>query len=72
VRHDFGSIQRFIETAFGIPEGSLGFADARATSDLSGFFNLEQTPRQFQVICAPLDANYFINDTRPPEPPDTD
>jgi phospholipase C len=72
VRHDFGSIQRFIEAAFCIPEGSLGFADERATGDLSGFFNFEQPARQFQVIQAPLDADFFINDTRPPEPPDTD
>jgi phospholipase C len=72
VRHDFGSIQRFIEAVYGIPEGSLGFADERATGDLGGFFNFDQTPRRFQMINAPLDANYFINDTRPPEPPDTD
>jgi phospholipase C len=72
VRHDFGSIQRFIEAVNGIPEGSLGFADERATGDLRGFFNFDQTPRPFDMISAPLDANYFINDTRPPEPPDTD
>jgi len=72
VRHDFGSILRFIEGAFRIPEGSLGFADERATGDLSGFFNFEQSPRQFQVINAPLNADFFIDDKRPPEPPDTD
>jgi phosphoesterase family protein len=72
MRHDFGSIQRFIEAAFGIPEGSLGLADARATGDLSGFFKFEQSPREFRSIKAPLDANFFIHDTRPPDPPDTD
>jgi phospholipase C len=72
VGHDFGSILKFIEAAFGIPEGSLGFADERATGDLRGFFNFQQPPRKFQIIKAPLDADFFINDTRPPEPPDND
>ncbi|MGO9262897.1 MAG: hypothetical protein ACLQU1_42455 [Bryobacteraceae bacterium] len=36
-RHDFGSLLRFIEHNFGIPEGTLNFADARAKNDLSGF-----------------------------------
>ena len=72
IRHDFGSILKFIEATFGIPQGSLGFADERATGDLSGFFNFEQTPREFQVIKAPLNADFFIKDTRPPEPPDND
>ena len=31
-RHDFGSILRFVEHNFGIPEGALNFADARATN----------------------------------------
>jgi phospholipase C len=72
MHHDFGSIQRFIEAAFGIPEGSLGLADARSAGDLSGFFKFEQSPREFRSIKAPLDANFFIHDTKPPEPPDTD
>jgi len=71
-RHDFGSIQRFIEGAFGIPEGSLGLADTRGSGDLAGFFKFERSPRQFHTIRAPLDAEFFIHDTRPPEPPDTD
>ena len=72
MRHDFGSIQRFIERAFGIPAGSLGLADSRATGDLAGFFKFEDSPREFHRIKAPLDAQFFIHDTRPPEPPDTD
>jgi phospholipase C len=70
--NDFGSIQRFIEGAFGIPERSLGLADTRATGDLNGFFNFEKSPREFRTIKAPLDADFFIHDTRPPQPPDTD
>jgi phospholipase C len=73
-RHDFGSILRGIEGAFHLPggEGALGFADKRATNDLGTFFNLNQAPRKFKTIAAPLKADFFLNDTRPPEPPDTD
>lgn len=48
-RHDFGSVVRFIEQNFGIMEGALTFADSRATTDLTGFFNLT-TPRKFVTI----------------------
>ena len=72
VRYDFGSILNFIESVFDIPEGSLGFADARANGDLHDFFKFSGRLRKFQTIAAPLDANFFINDNRPPEPPDTD
>jgi phospholipase C len=74
LRHDFGSILRGIEALFELPggEGALGFADARATSDLQNFFDLSQPPRKFQTIDAPLNADFFLHDERPPEPPDTD
>jgi phospholipase C len=71
-RHDFGSILKFIERVFKIKEGSLGFADERANGDLYGFFDFTKPPRQFETIAAPLDASFFINDKRPPEPPDND
>ena len=70
-RYDFGSILRFVEHNFGIPEGALNFADARATNDLTNFFKSSQRPRGFQHIVAPKDADFFLNDKRPPEPPDT-
>src|SRR5215471_12802439 len=70
--HDFGSILRFIQRVFDLGEGSLGFADARATGDLKGFFRFDRGPRSFQTIMAPLDANFFRNDTRTPDPPDND
>lgn len=66
VTHDFGSILKFIEQNFGLP--SLGYADALA-DDLSDCFNFNQTPLKFQPIAAPLDAAYFINDTRPSNHP---
>lgn len=71
-RMDFGTILRFLEKNYGIAEGALGFADARATTDLAEFFNLSQVPRVFQTIPASLDANYFINDTTPATDPDND
>jgi phospholipase C len=69
-RMDFGTVLRFLENNFGILEGSLNFADARASGDLAEFFNLKQVPRSFQTIPAPLDANYFINDNSPLTDPD--
>ena len=71
-RNDFGSILRFVERNFGIREGALNFADARATNDLTEFFRLSQAPRPFQVIPTPLSREFFLRDTRPLEAPDTD
>ncbi len=71
-RYDFGSILRFVEQNFGITEGALNFADQRATTDLTSFFNLKLAPRSFVTIAAPLGAQFFLNDKRPMEPPDTD
>ena len=71
-RHDFGSILRFVEQNFGIPEGALNFADQRATTDLTTFFNFHRFPRRFNAISAPLGEKFFLNDKRPMEPPDTD
>ena len=69
-RHDFGSVIRFIEGVLGLSEGALNFSDARATTDLNEFFNFRMQPRPFQTVHAPLDAHYFLTDTRIPEPPD--
>jgi phospholipase C len=71
-RYDFGSILRFIEHNFGIPEGELTFADNRATKDLTDFFDLDQTPRPFQRVSAAKDATYFLNDKTVPTDPDDD
>jgi phospholipase C len=72
IRLDFGSILKFVESVFNIREGSLRFADERAHDDLHEFFNFTKPPRKFKTVAAPLDANFFINDKRPPEPPDND
>jgi phospholipase C len=71
-RMDFGTILRFLEHNFGFAEGALNFADARADTDLSEFFNLEQAPRVFATIPSALDGDYFINDKTPPTDPDDD
>jgi len=70
--YDFGSFLRFAEHNFGLTEGALTYADARSTTDLTKFFNLKHTPRAFQTIAAPEDAQFFINDTRPRTDPDDD
>ena len=69
-RHDFGSILRFIQHNFGITEGSLNFADARATTDLTGFFNLAMPPRAYRKINAPKSGSYFLHDKRKMTDPD--
>ena len=71
-RYDFGSILRFVEHNFGIPEGELTFADNRATKDLTDFFDLDQAPRPFQRVSAAKDATYFLNDKTVPTDPDDD
>ena len=69
VNHDFGSVLNFVEQIFSLP--SLGYADAHA-DDLSDCFDFNQSPLQFQTISAPLSAEHFLNDHRPPSDPDDD
>jgi phospholipase C len=71
LQYDFGSMVRFIEHNFGIPEGALTFADARAINDLTDFFPLQQA-RQFQTISSTLNAAFFLNDKTPMTDPDDD
>jgi phospholipase C len=70
LREDFGSVIRFIERNFAIMEGALTFADARGTSDLTEFFSLGSSPRNFQPINAPLSANHFLSAKPSGIPPD--
>ncbi len=73
VNHDFGSILKFTEAAFGLGEinQAVGYADSES-DDLADCFDFSQTPLPFTPIPAPLDANYFLNDKSPPTPPDND
>jgi len=68
--HDFGSILRFVEETFDL--GSLGYADSSALDDFSDSFDFNQQPTPFQTVSAPLPAEHFINDKRPPLDPDDD
>jgi phospholipase C len=69
-RHDFGSILRFVERNFGVVEGALNFADARASTDLTAFFRLDQSASTFNNVRAPKTATFFLNDKRRRTDPD--
>jgi phospholipase C len=69
VKHDFGSILKFIESTFSLP--SLGYADVPA-DDLPDFFNLSQAATQFQAIPPPPNDAQCKTDTGPPTDPDDD
>lgn len=58
-RHDFGSILRMIEGVNHLPEGWLGFADARSTTDLHEFFTLT-APRTYHLVYAEKNATFFL------------
>ena len=60
----------FLEFNFGLTQGSLNFADARATTDLTGFFDLTKAPRPFQKIGARKPAEFFLHDKRKATDPD--
>jgi phospholipase C len=56
--YDFGSVLRMIEGVYGIPQGDLGFADARSSTDLSDFF---QAPfRPYTPVPALEPPSYFL------------
>ena len=59
-QHDFGSILRMIEGVNHIREGQLGFADARATTDLREFFSLRM-PRAYHAVSAEKAASFFLS-----------
>jgi phospholipase C len=69
VTHDFGSILKFIEKNYNLP--SLGYADVRA-DDFSDCFDYHQSPVDFTPIAAPVGAQRFLEDHRPPVDPDDD
>ncbi len=68
--HTFGSMLKFIETAFGLPLIPPGtFVDSRS-DDLRDFFEFSKPPRAFVPIPAPLGAAFFLHDKRPVTDPD--
>ncbi len=72
--NDFGSILKFIEEEFSLPEidPSVPYADTYALGDLSDFFNFSQTPLTFTQIETDYDKQYFLKRTGPILPPDND
>jgi phospholipase C len=58
-QHEFGSILKFVEEAFGLP--SLGTTDVRS-DDLSDCFAFKQKPTPFKPIQAPLSRSYFLRE----------
>jgi len=68
-QHEFGSILKFVEKAFGL--ASLGTTDVRA-DDFSDCFNFKRTPRAFTPIPAPYGADYFLKQGGGNDPPDDD
>ncbi len=70
--YDFGSILRTIEGLYGIPEGTMGVADARSSTDLVSFF--QGAFRSYTPIVAVQPASYFLGAAQKgkPEPPDDD
>jgi len=68
---DFGSVLRMIEGINHLTEGQLGFADKRASTDLHEFFTLMQ-PRQFFMLPAEKDANFFLTYSGAAVDPDDD
>ncbi|HTD38109.1 MAG TPA: alkaline phosphatase family protein [Candidatus Limnocylindrales bacterium] len=69
VQHEFGSILRFTEAAFGL--GTLGYTDARA-DDLSDCFDLTQPPIAFRTVQANRSARDFMRAPQDRRSPDTD
>jgi hypothetical protein len=61
-----------MEHNFGIQEGALTFADARAATNLTGFFKLGHAPRAYQTIDAAKGAEYFLSQTAGTTDPDDD
>ena len=72
LNYDFGSVLRFIENNFDLGEGMLGFADSRASTDFSTFYNLSRFPRPFVPIPTVKTGIDFLNDKTPATDPDDD
>ncbi len=68
-QHEFGSILRFVENAFGL--GSLGTTDLRA-DDLSDCFNFSRPARSFVPIPTVRGPDYFLRQPISLRNPDDD
>ncbi|MBV8198604.1 MAG: hypothetical protein JO263_10740 [Candidatus Eremiobacteraeota bacterium] len=72
--YEFGSILRFIEETFNLPNigpVSKGYTDGRAAS-LDDAFDFTQQPRKFVPITRRLGPEYFLHEPPSHEPVDTE
>ncbi len=67
--HEFASILKFTEKAFGLP--SLGTTDVRA-DDLADCFDFSGPPHKFVPIPSPLGEQYFLHQPISDQDPDDD
>ena len=67
--YEFGSILRFAEDDFNLPQ--MAASDARAADPANDpcVFNFKQSPRAFKKIPADYTAQYFLNQPRDMAPP---
>jgi phospholipase C len=68
VQYEHGSILRFIENNFGLPQ--ISASDRRATSPAADCFDFTQAPRKFVRFKTHLSSSFFEHeapDTRPPD-----
>jgi phospholipase C len=70
VHYEHGSILRFIEDRFGLPQ--LAGSDTRATSPAKDCFDFSQPPRKFVPIKSKYPASYFLHESEDFQPPDND
>ncbi|HEY6326614.1 MAG TPA: alkaline phosphatase family protein [Candidatus Cybelea sp.] len=67
--HEFASILKFTERAFGLP--SLQTTDVRA-DDLTDCFDFSKPPARFKPVSAPLGRDYFLSQPLSNADPDDD
>lgn len=73
-QYEFGSILKFVEEVFNLPEigsPSRGFTDTRAASMLDTF-DFAQKPRAFSAIPAPYRESTFLSERPSLVPPDNE
>ena len=69
VQYEHGSILRFVEDQFGLPQ--LSASDARATSPAADAFDFNKPPRKFVPIKSKYDLRYFLDQPSSGHPPDS-
>ncbi len=69
VPYEHGSILRFVEDQFGLPQ--LSASDARATSPAADAFDFNKPPRKFVPFKSQYDRQYFLDQPSTGHPPDS-